>query len=349
MAIIYVTDQGATLTKRGNRLVVEKQGRPIHWSHAFKVEQVILMGNVSLSPAAIAFLLQEGIDTVFLSYYGKYRGRLVAHLGKNIDLRRRQFARLSDPAFRLQQARAYVQGKIYNCRVLLRRQNREIGSEAVAQAIHQLRRLGQKADQADTVDSLMGLEGSAAAAYFGCFPHLLRAADLPFEGRSRRPPKDPVNVLLSLGYTLLANALHTQVQVAGLDPYLGALHSPDYGRPSLVLDLMEEFRPVLVDALVFQLVNKRIIRPTDFFRPEDREPAAFDFAEPEPHREGYPILLGHEGLKKFVTFFERRLNQKVYYFPQSERLTYRGVLLAQVRRFIRVLADDSLYQPFLLR
>jgi CRISPR-associated protein Cas1 len=349
MAILYVTDQGATLTKRGNRLVVEKQGRQVHWSHAFKVEQVILMGSVSLSPAVIAFLLQEGIDTVFLSYYGKYRGRLVAHLGKNIDLRRRQFASLGDPDFRLSQARACVQGKIYNCRVLLRRQNRELSSPEVVEAAHQLRRLGQKAGQADTVDSLMGLEGSAAAAYFGCFPHFLRAAGMPFPGRNRRPPKDPVNVLLSLGYTLLANALLTQVQVAGLDPYLGALHSPDYGRPSLVLDLMEEFRPILVDALVLQLVNKKIIRPTDFFRPEDREPAAFDFAESEPLREGYPILLAHEGMKKFVTHFERRLQQKVFYFPQSERLSYRGVLLAQVRHFVRVLAGECSYQPFSVR
>jgi len=188
-----------------------------------------------------------------------------------------------------------------------------------------------------------------AAAYFGCFPHLLRVPDMPFPARSRRPPKDPVNVLLSLGYTLLANALHTQVMVAGLDPYLGCLHAPDYGRPSLVLDLMEEFRPVLVDTLVLQLVNNRIIQPRDFFYPQDREPAAFDFAETEPAREGYPILLGHTGLKKFVTYFERRLNHKVFYLPRGERLTYRGVLLAQVRAFIRTLEEDAPYQPFKLR
>jgi len=103
-------------------------------------------------------------------------------------------------------------------------------------------------------------------------------------GRNRRPPRDPVNVLLSLGYTLLANAVHTQVNVAGLDPYAGCLHSVEYGRPSLVLDLMEEFRPVLVDGLTLSLFNKRIIRSTDFYRPEDREPAAFDFAETEPGR-----------------------------------------------------------------
>ncbi len=349
MAILYVTDQGAALAKRGNRLVVEKQGRTIHWVHAFKVEQVILLGNIQLSPGAISFLLAQGIDTVFLSYYGKYRGRLVAHLGKNIELRRRQFARLADPQVCLGLARTLVAGKIYNCRVLLRRQNQELKSEAVTATLHQLRRLGAQALEAPSLESLLGVEGAAAAAYFGCFPHLLRVADLPFAGRSRRPPRDPVNVLLSLGYTLLANAVHTQVQVAGLDPYLGSLHAPEYGRPSLVLDLMEEFRPVLVDAVVLLVVNKRIIKPTDFFRPEEKEPAAFDFAETDPVKEGYPILLGHEGLKKFITHFEGRLGQRVFYLPQGDRLTYREVLLAQVRRFIRALEDDAPYQPYQLR
>jgi CRISPR-associated protein Cas1 len=349
MAILYVTDQGAALAKRGNRLVVEKQGRTVQWVHAFRVEQVILLGNIQVSPGAVAFLLAQGIDTVFLSYYGKYRGRLVAHLGKNIELRRRQFARLADPEVCLGLARAYVAGKIYNCRVLLRRQNQELRSAAVTAALHQLRRLGAQAREAGSRESLMGVEGSAAAAYFGCFPHLLRVADMTFPGRSRRPPKDPVNVLLSLGYTLLANAVQTQVQVAGLDPYLGSLHAPEYGRPSLVLDLMEEFRPVLVDAVALHLVNRRIIRATDFFRPQDREPPAFDFAETEPVREGYPILLGHEGLKKFVTQFERRLAQRVFYLPQGERLTYREVVLAQVRRFIRALEDDAPYEPYRLR
>ncbi len=348
MAILYVTDQGVVLTKRGNRLVVEKQGRVIHWLHAFKVEQVILLGNITLSPAALAFLLAQGIDTVFLSYYGKYRGRLVAHLGKNIELRRRQFARLADPAFALNLARACVAAKIDNCRVLLRRLNRELHSDAVIQVLHQLRVLGRKAAAADSLETLLGLEGSAAAAYFSAFPHLLKNPDLPFEGRSRRPPRDPVNVLLSLGYTFLANTVHTQVMIAGLDPYLGALHQPEYGRPSLVLDLMEEFRPVLVDSLVLALVNRRIIRPGDFFRPEEQEPAAFDFAAP-PVKEGYPILLAHTGMKKLILHFERRLESRVLYLPQARRLTFRDVILAQVRAFIRTLEEDVPYQPFLVR
>jgi CRISP-associated protein Cas1 len=349
MGILYVTEQGATLLKRGERLVVEKLRKTIHWVHAHKIEQVVLMGQVSLTPGAIAFLLQQGIDTVFLSYYGKYRGRLIAHLGKNIELRQLQFQKLADPEFRLTMARACVAGKLYNCRVLLRRQNQELRDEGVTAAVHQLRRQAQQAALSESIDSLMGVEGSGAAAYFRALSHLIKAKELGFAGRNRRPPRDPVNVLLSLGYTLLANAVHTQVHVAGLDPYLGSLHSVEYGRPSLVLDLMEEFRPVLVDALVLSLVNRRIIQNTDFFRPEDREPPAFDFAEAEPRREGYPILLAHAGLKKFVTYFERRLQQRVLYLPRELRLSYRDILLEQVRRFIRALKEEGPYEPFVLR
>ncbi len=349
MAILYVTDQGASLVKRGNRLVIEKLGKTIQWVHAFKVEQLVLMGAVSLSPGVIAFLLQEGIDTVFLSLYGKYRGRLISQFGKNIELRRLQFQKLADPRFCLEAARRSVQGKLHNCRVLLRRQNQEVKHADVTRAIHQLRRMAQQAGACATVESLMGVEGAGAAAYFGAFKHLIRAPDISFEGRNRRPPRDPANVLLSLGYTLLANAIQTQVHIVGLDPYLGCLHSLEYGRPSLVLDLMEEFRPVLVDLLVLTLLNKRIIRALDFYRPEDQEPAAFDFAEAEAAKEGYPILLAHQGMKKFVTQFEMRLNQKALYLPRGQRLSYRDICLEQVRLWVRNLQGEASYTPFSIR
>ncbi len=349
MAIMYVTEQGSSLTKQGNRLVVAKRSQTLHWVHAFKVNQVVLLGNVSLSPGVVAFLLQEGIDTVFLSYYGKYRGRLLSQFGRNIELRRTQFRLMEDPEFRLELARACVRGKLANCRILLRRQNQDRQHPEVTEAVHQLRRLVQKTSACDSIDSLMGVEGAGAAAYFGCFPHLLRSADMTFAGRSRRPPRDPVNVLLSLGYTLLANVIQTQVHVAGLDPYLGCLHGVEYGRPSLVLDLMEEFRPLLVDALVFTLVNKRIIQATDFFRPDEKEPAAYDFADPESAREGYPILLAHTGMKKFITHFEARLNQKVLYLPRGQRLRYRDICLEQVRCLVRRLEGEAPYESFTSR
>lgn len=349
MPILYVTDQGAYLTKKGNRLVVEKAGEVIHWLHAFKVDQVVLMGSVSISPSALAFLLQEGIDTVFMSIHGKYRGRLISEFGKNVELRRAQFRRMEDEAFRLSLAKAYIQGKIGNSRVLLRRFNRDLMQPEVAKAVHGLRLTLQKVPDAESMDTLMGLEGRSAAMYFGCFGKLLRVPGFHFEGRNRRPPRDPVNVLLSLGYTLLANAVQTQVHVAGLDPYMGCLHGVEYGRPSLVLDLMEEFRPVLVDPLVVMVINKKIVRTTDFYRPEERERAAFDFVEEEPSKEGYPILLTYEGMKKFIVHFESRLNQKVLYLPKGQRLSYREVCLEQVRLLARHLTGDGQYTPFAVR
>lgn len=349
MAILYVTEQGAVLTKQGNRLVVEKMRKPVQWVHVFKVDQVVLMGNVSITSGATAFLLAQGIDTVFLSIYGKYRGRLISQFGKNIELRRLQFQKLDDPPFCLDTAKTYIRGKLYNCRVLLRRHNQELQRKEITAAVHQLRRMARQVDTCVTTESLMGVEGTSAATYFGCLKYLIRVDDITFDGRNRRPPKDPVNVLLSLGYTLLANAIQTQVQVAGLDPYLGCLHSMEYGRPSLVLDLMEEFRPLLVDALVLTLINKRIIRLTDFYRPEDKEPAAFDFAESEPNRDEYPIVLAHAGMKKFVTHFEGRLGQKVLYLPKGQRLSYRDVLLEQVRLWVRNLKGEDAYVPFTSR
>lgn len=337
------------MVKRGNRLVVEKLGTVIHWVHAFKLRQVVILGNVNLSPGALAFLMQEGIDTVFMSLYGKYRGRLISEFSKNIDLRRAQFRRFEDPSFRLEAAKRFVRGKLENCRVLLRRYNQKLNGEELVRGVHRLRWSLLRLDEAGSVEEVMGLEGAGAAAYFGCFGRLLIPDTFVFENRNRRPPRDPVNVLLSFGYTLLANAIQTQVHVAGLDPYLGCLHGVEYGRPSLVLDLMEEFRPVLVDAVVLQAVNKKILRPTDFYRPEEREPAAYTFAETEPLRDGAPIVLTHQGVKKFIAQFEARLNRKVIYLPTGKRISYRDVCLEQVRMFARSLTGEGEYEPYTFR
>lgn len=349
MAILYITDQGASLTKRENQLVVTKKGKTIQAIHAFKVEQVAVMGNVSLTPSAISFLLQEGIDTVFLSYHGKYKGRLISQHGKNVELRRKQFQKIDDAAFRLEAAREFVRGKIVNCRVVIRRQNQTLRDPEIISALTRMRRFIAQLQACDSHDAVLGIEGISAATYFGCLGKFVRGTDIVFKGRNRRPPKDPVNVLLSLGYTLLANAIHTQVNVVGLDPYLGCLHSTEYGRPSLVLDLMEEFRPVLVDSLVLYVINRGVIQTKHFFRPEEREPAAFDFAESEPSRDDYPIILTHEGMKKFIASFEERLNNRILYEPSGKRLTYRGVLLEQVRRFAAMLTEEVPYRSFLMR
>lgn len=326
-----------------------KSGRVIHWVHAFKIDQVVIMGAISISPGAVAYLLQQGIDTVFLSIYGKYRGRLVSDYGKNVELRYSQFSKIGDPDFKLSTAKSYVSGKIYNCRLLLRKLNQSLHDEKVQEAVHRLRSYMRASAACETIENLMGVEGAAANAYFGCFGKLIKAENIIFTLRNRRPPRDPMNVLLSLGYTLLANAVHTQVHVAGLDPYLGCLHSPEYGRPSLVLDIMEEFRPTIVDLLALRVFNKGIIKATDFYKPEDREPAAFDFAELETNRSNYPILLTHEGMKKFITAFENRLQTRVLYLPTGKQLSYRDIILEQVRLFVRTLSGACVYQAHRMR
>ncbi|MEW6263964.1 MAG: CRISPR-associated endonuclease Cas1 [Thermodesulfobacteriota bacterium] len=349
MTVVYLTDQGAGLTKQGQRLVVEKEGRAIRSFHAFKIEQLVVMGQVHLSSHVLAFLLEQGIDTVFLTFHGRYRGRLVSDLSKNIELRRNQFRFMEDPARTLDLARRYVAGKIENCRVLLRRQNQKREDPELTLAVNRLRTALGSLERAEDLDALRGLEGGAAAAYFKGLGRCLRAPEFEFTKRTRRPPRDPVNALLSFGYTLLANTVETAVQTAGLDPYLGALHAPDYGRPSLVLDLMEEFRPLLVDSVVLAALNRQAMRLSDFhFNPSAEVPPE-DEEKENLKREDLPVMMTHEGIKKFVTLFERRLGERVVYLPLAERLDWRGVLLAQARLVARHLEGQNRYAAYVWR
>lgn len=337
------------LHKRGNRLVIEKAGKVLQWIHAFDVEQVVLLGNIHLSTQVVAHLLKEGIDTVFLSASGGYRGRLVAHLWKNIDLRRLQFRKMEDQALTLDLAKRYVAGKLQNCRVLLRRHNRELQDQEIENCTHRIRGLIARIPQVSDHDTLRGFEGKSTNWYFQGFARCLRAAGFAFEKRTRRPPRDPVNALLSFGYTLLANTIHTAVNITGLDPYLGSLHAVEYGRPSLVLDLMEEFRPVLVDAVVLRVINRRIIALRDFHFQEGVTVPP-DGEEREDLREDdYPVLLTHEGRKKWILQYESQLGQRVFYQGMGVQLPYRSICLEQVRRLVRHLKGEEEYVSFEMR
>jgi CRISP-associated protein Cas1 len=349
MACLYVIEQGAEVTKQGNRLVVRKFGAELESVPAFKVEQLILMGNIQITSQAIKFLLTEGIDTVFLTINGKYRGRLVSTFSKNIDLRRIQFRKLEETGFVRELAKRFVEGKLGNYRILLRRYQKEIQKEEVEKAIHSLRRLIEKVDDAPDLDSLRGVEGSGSAAYFAALGHLIKGPEIRFEKRTRRPPRDPVNVLLSFGYTLLANTVQTFIDLSGLDPYLGSLHSPDYGRPSLSLDLMEEFRPVLVDTVMLRVVNTKAITMKDFHVPEEAPALPQEGELEEVTPADYPILLTYEGSKKWITMYEKRLQEITFYPLTEQRLSYRQICEQQVRLFVRHLKGEEPYQSYQLR
>lgn len=364
MSILYLTEQNATVSKEEGRLLVKKEGAVSHTIHLFKLEQVVLFGNIFLTPAAIRYLLKEGIDTAFMTRQGRYLGRLQSALGKNILLRREQFRKTEDSNFCLKIAKSIVRGKLTNLRAVLMRLNRERENVELDGQILSLRNLIARLDEANSLDALRGYEGRGSAVYFEGFSKGFLAVELEFPGRVRRPPTDPINALLSLGYTLLLNQVIAAVNLAGFDPYLGSLHSLDYGRPSLALDLMEEWRPIIVDTLVLSVFNLKALAPSDFeekkivsTEKEMEKTAAGESREEEELMESSdsagkakPVVLTETGFRKFITQYERKMGQRVQYHLSGDQLTYRDCIREQVRHFARYLkGEEAEYQPMPLR
>ncbi|RMF98477.1 MAG: CRISPR-associated endonuclease Cas1 [Candidatus Schekmanbacteria bacterium] len=352
MSILYLIEQGTILSKQSNKLVLKKGKNILLSVPSFKVDQVVLFGNIAITPQAIAFLLKNGIDTVFLTGTGRYRGRLVPELGKNIELRIAQFNCLQDREFALQLATRYVYGKLKNYRTFLRRQNQILKIDDIQSMIHKIRGIMDKIKHSSDFDYLRGLEGIGSKYYFQVFGNLIKQEGIVFEGRNRRPPRDPVNAMLSFGYTLLANTIEGIINCVGLDPYLGSLHSVEYGRPSLTLDIMEEFRPVLIDSLVLKLLNKKIITLKNFYVRRDMDEIYEDNKDESENltKEDYPVLMTYEGIKKFLIYYEKQMNNKVFYPRLGSRMTYKDICLAQARLLANSFMEkDILYEPFLIR
>jgi CRISPR-associated protein Cas1 len=364
MAVAYVVEQNAAVSCEGERLVVKKGGTLLHALHLFKLDQLVLFGNVLLTPLAMARLLRDEIDTVFMTRSGRYRGRLQPPHSKNITLRCEQFSRMGREDFCLKTARAIVAGKLGNLRTVLQRLNRSRDGLALEDHILNVKRLAEKTATAADLDTLRGLEGRGAVLYFEGFARGFIAEGVEFRKRVRRPPTDPVNALLSLGYTLLFNTVLAAVSMVGFDPYLGCLHAVEYGRPSLALDLMEEWRPVIVDTLVLSVFNLKTLTPADFTRgagaaEELADDEAGDPVEesgaggegPEPSAAApLPVRLTDAGFRKFITQFERKMNQEVSYPLTGQQFSYRDCIREQVRHFARyVRGEEDVYQPFVFK
>ncbi|MDL1971534.1 MAG: CRISPR-associated endonuclease Cas1 [Candidatus Desulfofervidaceae bacterium] len=328
MAIFYAVEQGLVLQKDGERLIARKEGRVLKAVHFHNLEQLVLIGRISLTPAVISTLLKRGIDTVFLARTGKYLGRLAPLMGKNIELRLRQFEKLREPGFNLRLSRTIVKGKIENQRMLLRRVNRKgLGLEDI---ILKLKGLAQKAERETDIATLRGIEGSAARVYFEAYGQGFKER-LNFNRRERRPPKDPVNSLLSLGYSLLFSHVFAMVNMVGLDPYLSCFHTVDYGKPALALDLMEEWRAVIVDALVLSVINLKVITQKDFVEEEEG------------------LFLTIDGWRKFIGQFERKMGEKVRYPARQAKISYRNYIEEQIRLFVRDIKGEAEYRPAVFR
>ncbi|MDY6877940.1 MAG: CRISPR-associated endonuclease Cas1 [Chloroflexota bacterium] len=339
MATLYVTEQGARIEKEYRRLLVSKHDDVLLAVPLGRVSEVVLVGRVGATTPALLMLLDEGIPLSFVNRTGKLRGRLTPPSPKNLPLRHAQYDRARDPDFCLAVGRAIVDGKLRNSRALAYRIRRyhpqdcgERRRSSAGDLLERIERAVESVAQADDLDTLRGIEGAAAKAYFEVLRGALRP-EMTFEKRTRRPPRDPANSLLSLGYTLLTQNLMTACEVVGLDPYDGFFHADKYGRPALALDLVEEFRGPVVDSVVQLVINKRVVGPADF----------------DPGRKG-GIYLSNRGLRKFLRQYTRRLNTEILHPHYGRRLTYQRVFEVQARLLAKTIQGQlDKYCPFRVR
>lgn len=330
---VYVQAQGTTVTKQGNRLVVRERHQVIEEVRLLDVSQLCVFGNVQVTTQLVRELCERDVPICYFSHGGWFYGFTHGMGHRNVVMRQLQYAASADPARALTLGRRFIEAKIRNCRTLLRRNGQGVQPEA----LQQLSELAERVRQADDPGQLLGLEGLAARVYFGEFPSMLRPRSgdsLPFDfgSRNRRPPRDPVNALLSFAYALLVKDLTVILQAVGFDPYLGFLHTPRYGRPALALDLMEEFRPLIADSVVLSVVNNGEITPADFVQ---RGPAC---------------ALKPEGRKRFLAAYGRRMDTLITHPVFGYTISYRRVLEVQARLLGRHLAGEiPEYPPFLTR
>lgn len=333
MSTLYLTQQDAVLRKEDERLKVTLKGEVLLDLPMLKVSEVVVMGRVTVTPHTVAALMERHIHLTYLTEHGRYVGRIEPAFSKNSLLRRAQYAASFDAQRTLTLARGFVLGKLANLRVTLMRAVRNTEGLSVDDAVEAIRGAERRAERAADLDILRGHEGEGSAAYFAVFDRLIKADGFSFNKRVRRPPTDRVNALLSFGYALLANDVHAAVQSLGFDPYCGYLHADRYGRPSLALDVMEEFRPLIVDAVVLSCLNKRILRPDDFLVGL-----------------GEVCSLTPEGRKKFLVQYEERKQTEIQHPVFEYKATYQRCLELQARILAKCIQGElERYEPFVIR
>lgn len=327
---VYVVGQGNKIRKKGDELLISSYKEKIASARIREISQLSLYGGVEITTPALGELLQRGIPVCFFSHGGWFYGIAQGHTHKNVELRMFQYRIAGDTGESLAIARQFIHGKIRNCRTLLRRNDSNVPKNILDRLSH----LANDAQQANAAQNLLGMEGAAAQAYFSRFNDLLKSdqCEFQFDNRNKRPPRDPVNSVLSYLYAVLVKELFVTLLSVGFDPYLGFFHRPRYGRPALALDLMEEFRPIVADSVAITLFNTGEIQKKDFIRT------------------GAGVTITPEGRRKVLGAYERRMSDEITHPIFGYTVTYRRVLNIQARLLSRVLSKEiSGYTPFCTR
>lgn len=334
MGTMYITQEDALIGKTDERIHVKFQKQKLLDVPLIKVDGVVVLGRATVSPAVVTELLTRKIPLSFLTKNGKYLGRLEPEVTKNIFVRKAQWQAAGESEQAVHVVRGFVRGKLKNYRSSLQRAQRENSELDLSSSIDQIKQNIHSLAKTDSINSLRGLEGAGSAVYFGCLNQLIRHPDFSFTTRNRRPPTDPVNSLLSFGYALLRHDVQSAVNIVGFDPYLGYLHVERYGRPSLALDLMEEFRPLVVDAMVLAAINKGCLCPADFV------------TEPISNA----VSLTADGLKTFLRLYEQKKQSKFKHPVMGRQCTYQEAFEWQARLLAKYLMGETdKYPPLVLK
>ena len=324
MSVLYVKEQGASIRKMNECIIVSKGSDTLLQMPAANLDNIAVIGNVQVTSQALYLLMAQGVNVNYFTRSGKYLGCTAAEVSKNVFLRLAQYDVYHNLENRLELARRIVDNKIQNQITLIHNypfRNVEYQWRCDIEKMEEHRK---KLAKKQTSNEIMGVEGICSNIYFGAFGKMFRC-DFEFHGRNRRPPKDPINAMISLGYTFLTKEVSNALEAESFEMYLGFLHGIRYGRKSLALDMVEEFRQPVVDRLVIRLFNKRMITEYDFSMEEDQ------------------ILLNEEGFKKFCKEFERWMTDKSF---SGNEISFRLRIKEQVSRLKKAIQSKNEYYPW---
>lgn len=338
--VLYVTNPEAYLAKDGENVVVRLNGAEAKRIPIHNLEGIVCFGYLGASPQLMAMCAERGVGLSFLTEYGNFLCRVTGKISGNVLLRKAQYQQSDSAEQSCRLAKQFILGKLLNCRNVLLRLKRDHPDQCTKSYLDNLYRMDEAIQAVDQTVSqdleyLRGLEGNAAKVYFENFQPLILndREEYIFRGRTKRPPLDRVNALLSFIYVLLANAVTNALETVGLDPQVGFLHRDRPGRPSLALDLMEELRPYIADRLALTLINNRTVKAEDF-----------------AVKENGAVLLNEDGRKKVLTFWQTRKKDIILHPILNEKIEIGLLPYVQALLLARTIRGDlEEYPPFIAR
>ena len=327
MSFVYVTEHGALIKLSGGKIIIEKNKKILAEVPKNTIDGLVLLSSVQITSQAIVEFLRIGIPVTWISSTQKFYGRLESMSNVNVARQARQI-KLQDSKFYLAMAQKIIEAKIHNQKVILRRYNRRKNSDNVQKNIRAMETISKFIHKTILVNRIMGYEGVAAKNYFSALGEMV-SKEFSFEKRTRRPPRDMFNSMLSFGYSLLMSEVHTAINNSGLHPYFGFMHAMKEHHPTLASDLMEEWRPILIDSMVMSLVNHNEIKQNCF------ESEKVD-----------GIYLNSKGQKIFLNAYEKKLQT-----ISENKYSYRHSLRMQAESYARALMSEDVrkYEPFRIR